>query len=371
MPHSGVNEDHRPTGDPFLQPGAPRSRAADRSRRDVLRLAAGAVTAAVGTRWAASSQDAAGSPEKNASELKPAAAVPAAATGPPSPWWMGDAHPRSRVIDIRAPHVLNASVADEVALVEVITQGIQALTFTDKPADAWRRILGPSQRIVLKFNSVAAARINTSGAMARALLESLNAAGYPPALIAGVETPEHIAARFETRKPAEGWGPEIAVGGGRESLAAWVYEADAIINVPFLKTHPIAGMTCCCKNISHAVVRRPARYHSNGCAPFVGEILGSEPVTARLKVNIVNAIRTVVNRGPDAAERDVYPHGGLLLGFDPVATDAVGLDLLLRQRREYGLSPDVEVRYLQAARTAGIGRLRPTEIDRAVIEAGT
>jgi hypothetical protein len=339
MADSNVNEDLR--------------RQSGHSRRDLLRIAAGAVTVAVGAPLASGRQD---------SPVPPAA---------PSPWWMGDEHPRSRVVDIRAPHVLNASVADEVALTEVIAQGIQALTLTDTPVQAWRKILGPARRIVLKFNSVGAARINTADAMARALLESLNAAGYPPSLIAGVETPAHLVARFNMRKPAEGWGGEIPVGDGAENVAAWLYEADAVINVPFLKTHPIAGMTCSLKNLSHAVIRHPARYHSDGCSPFVGQVVGSEPVTTRLKVNIVNAIRTVVNNGPDAAERDIYPHGGLLLGFDPVATDAVALDLLLHQRREAGHDSGITVRYLHASRMAGVGRNRPTEIDRVVLDAGT
>ena len=330
------------------------------SRRDVLSLAAGA-SIVVATRSVAAA----------ANDDNPTTTQPASEASRSKPWWLvGPDHVRSRVIDTHSKHVLNASVADKLALTELIIHGVQSLTLTDNPVDAWQAILGPAKRIVLKFNGVGAPQINTTDAMARALIEALDAGNYPAGNIALVEVPEHLETQLKTRAAPRGWGAAIAIGSEKDDLANYVYDADAIINVPFLKTHKIAGMTCCLKNLSHAVVRHPARYHQNRCSPYVGQIVGSGAITKRLKLNIVNAIRTVVDNGPDATERDIYAHGGILLGYDPVATDAVALDILLRQRRELGLAGRLDVPYLDDARQRGVGRMRVTEIDRMVLEVG-
>lgn len=342
-----TTEDCNTLGEPEAEP----------SRRDVLGYAAAASLVAV-TQSASAAGIAARAGRQSSTATQPV------------PWWLGPDFKRSRVVDTYSRHVLNASVADKIALTELIMHGIQSLTRESDPVRAWQAVLGPAKLIVLKFNSVAAQQINTTDAMARALVDALAAGDYGPDRIALVEAPRHLQAQLKTRDVPRGWGEAISVGQTRDELANYVYEADAIINVPFLKTHRIAGMTCCLKNLSHALIRHPARYHDNGCSPYVGQIVGAGAITTRLKLNIVNAMRTVINNGPDATERDIYSHGGILLGFDPVATDAVGRDILLRLRRKAGLGGHLDVPYLEDARDRGVGRLRVTEIDRLVLEIG-
>ena len=343
-----ATEDGNTQGEPQAKP----------SRRDLLGYAAAASLAAVTRAAPAGLGTGAGTRPQSSAATQPV------------PWWLGPQFKRSRVVDTYSRHVLNASVADKIALTELIVHGVQSLTRKSDPVQAWQAVLGPAKLIVLKFNTVAARQINTTDAMARALVEALAAGDYGPDRIALVEVPRHLQAQLQTRDVPRGWGEAIAVGEARDELANYLYEADAIINVPFLKTHKIAGMTCCLKNLSHALIRHPARYHANGCSPYVGQIVGAGAITSRLKLNIVNAVRTVINNGPDAAENDIYPHGGILLGFDPVATDAVGLDILLRQRRKAGLGGHLDVPYLEDARARGVGRMRVTEIDHLVLEVG-
>ena len=115
-------------------------------------------------------------------------------------------------------------------------------------------------------------------------------------------------------------------------------------------------------------MRHPARYHSNGCSPYVGQVIGSQEVSARLKLSVVNAVRLVVNHGPDAREEDIIGYGGLLLGFDPVAVDNVGLSILAMERRRLGLPATPPVRYLESAAQMGLGRWRAADIDRVALE---
>lgn len=281
-----------------------------------------------------------------------------------APWWLERHHPRSRVVEVCSSNVVHASVVDRITLSQMLDQGIRHLTNATTVEGAWRAVLGSAERIVLKFNSVGARVINTNDVLAGLLVERLAGAGYAPEKIALAEVSRFLSKQLGTRPVVRGWGAAIRVGEGLEPLAQYLYDADAIINVPFVKTHPIAGMSGCMKNLSHALMRHPARYHRNGCSPYVGQVVGSQEVSSKLKLNIANALRVVVNGGPDARDEDIVGYGGLLLGFDPLAVDNIGLEILAAERRRLGLPTASAVRHLASAAELGVGRWRPAEIDR-------
>lgn len=341
-----------------MQPGPvktapPPGAADDLSRRDLLKVAAAAycgLTAA-----------------SHADEAPTTASAPATVPSATPPWWLRSDARHSRVIDIRSKIVVRTTIVDRTELGSMLDRGLQALTDESSPERAWRSILGNSKRIVLKFNSVAAQVLQTNDTFARVLVGRLTDAGYEREMIALVEAPPALATELGTRDVTHEWGSTIPLGTQFEQLASWLLEADAIINVPFLKSHLIAGMSGAMKNLAYAAIRRPARYHDNGCAPYVGDIIRSEPVAGRLKLSIVNALRIVVDRGPEAEERDVSEHGGLLLGYDPLATDTIGWGILTQARRKAGLRDLGEVAYLTAAAQSFAGRSRSAEINRVFI----
>jgi len=264
---------------------------------------------------------------------------------------------------------MHGTSVNSLELEAMIRRAITTLTRTRTHQEAWQSILGDARRIVIKFNRVGAETLRTTDALARVLVSELGTAGYAAERIALVEVPPYIASELQTREPPPGWGTAIALGDHAEPLANYLLEADAVINVPFLKTHQIAGMSGALKNLSYAVIRHPARYHSNGCTPFVGQVVGSAEVSSRLKLNLTNALRIVVDRGPDAREEDLVTWGGLILGFDPVAVDSIGLGLLSVERRRKGLEGVFRVPHLLAAGDDGVGRWRPSDVDRIAISA--
>jgi len=320
------------------------------TRRDFLRAAAAATLA--------------GLPAGMAFPPPVPASRPTSGPTAASPWWLGPATARSRVVEVLSTTVLpRADAVDEIVLSEMFGLGLRVLTGAGTTQNAWRRILGTAKRITLKFNSVGAGVLGTNGAMARVLVESLVEAGYRRQDLALVEIPGSVARDLGTRAPEEGWGTEIPVGSGSEELANYLLAADAVINVPLLKTHQIAGMSGALKNLSHALIRHPARYHANGCSPYVGQVVVRQEVSAKVRLNIVNALRVVARHGPDAAEGDIVTHRGLLFGFDPVAVDAVGHERLIAHRRTYDLGGAFAVPYLSAAAACGAGRREPHQVE--------
>lgn len=326
------------------------------TRRALIRAAGGAAIGWLATPALGSPhvQDQGGPPEE------------AAAAADATPWWLGADHPVSRVVEVRAERALRGDSVDPHVLRNMIDRAVKLLSRAASPEQGWRAILRGAKRIVIKFNAVASAVIGTNDVFAAALVDRLANAGCDPEAITTVELSNDTVLRLGTRAATRGWGGSIPVGGSAEQLAAYFLDADAVINVPLLKTHQIAGMSCCMKNISHAVIRRPARYHANGCSPYVGQVISAPEVRNRLRIHLVNALRVVVDRGPEAHASDVANWGGVLAGFDPVAVDHVGRSILEVQRRERNLDAHLEVPYLRAAGDSGLGRWRPSEIERVV-----
>lgn len=286
-----------------------------------------------------------------------------------APWWLETGEPRSRVIDIRSKSILEDSIVDPSVAGEMLDQGIMNLTRACTVEQAWRAVLGSAKRIVLKFNSVGASVIDTNDALANVIVPRLEAVGYDRRQITLVEVSEYLTPTLGTRLAAKGWGKPIRVGDAAEPLAQYLYDADAIINIPLLKTHAIAGMSCSMKNLSHALIKHPANYHANGCSPYVGQVISAPAVHKRLRLNLVNAIRVLTDRGPDAREEDIVSYRGLLMGFDPVAVDSVGQSILAMERRRRDLDPWFRVPHLESAAEMGLGRWRPADIDRVALES--
>jgi hypothetical protein len=277
------------------------------------------------------------------------------------PWWLeGD---RSRVVELRSENVVRNRAVDPALLDAMVGRTLIELSGRPTPARAWQEVLGDAQRIVLKFNAVGAEVLGTNDAMAEVLVEQLARAGYTPDRVALIEAPRYLAAQLGTRDPIDGWGGPIRLAGTDEPLVNYLHDADAVISVGLLKTHQIAGVTGCMKNLSHAIVRHPARYHANGCAPYVGQVIGSPPVVPRLRLCLLNALRVVYRRGPDAVAEDVLDFGGVLAGFDPVAVDAVGLSLLSHERKRLGIEDPISAPSILMAAEAGVGRMFERELD--------
>jgi hypothetical protein len=282
------------------------------------------------------------------------------------PWWMKSPHAKSRVVDVRSESVIRGSNIDQAELDRLVSRGVQELTGTQSSPEAWRSILGSARRILLKFNSVGAEVIGTNPSLARTLVTAVTEAGYDQSGIALTEVPARVYSELKVGRPESGWGPSIPVGDRMEPVTSYLYAADAVINIGFLKTHPIAGMSASMINLSHALIRHPGLYHGNGCSPFVGQVIGNKEISARLRLNVINALRIVAKSGSDADESDLIAHGGLLLGYDPVAVDTVGLSVLALRQRQIGLTETPEVRYLLAAAQIGVGRIEPRDLEHVV-----
>ena len=267
---------------------------------------------------------------------------------------------RSRVVQVRSSHVVNGPTVHRILLGEMLDAALTTVTQRESVAEAWRSILKPDDVIGIKLNRSGQGVIGTAASFADALVTSLVGAGWQPDQIVCIEAPPSAELMYATAAPAAGWDrSETDFGSGSDQMASVLNQVTALIDVPFLKTHNIAGMTCALKNLSHGLLKHPARYHDHGCSPYIADIVASEPIRSKLRLCLVDALRIVFDGGPEATEGAISDDGIILASIDPVAVDAVAVGLLgnVRFRQGFGQivrSPE-DLAYLAAAHRRGLG----------------
>ncbi|MFH1417060.1 MAG: DUF362 domain-containing protein [Planctomycetota bacterium] len=281
----------------------------------------------------------------------------------------GTSAEKSRVIRVKSERIMPVRVVQQPLLKDTLDEGLRLLTGEQDVRDAWHHFLSPDDVILLKFNQSGSLMLGTSVPFATALVDSLLSAGWSPDKIMLLEAGGSPRELPKTRMPDMRWQGHVVDFGssGRDSFLAALDEATAIVNVPFLKTHHLATMTSCLKNLSHGLIRHPARFHAQGCDPAIGEIVASPPVREKVRLHIVNALRVVFDRGPDAGEGTIHTSGTILLGTDPVACDSVGFELLNETRSIRGMGPLLPEaklpKYLGTAATLGLGNANIERIE--------
>lgn len=225
-------------------------------------------------------------------------------------------------------------------LIESLEEGLCIALNKPTAAAAWQSILRKDDKILLKCNCADADRLFTSQTMAEVLIGSLLDAGFEPARITLLEATVRTAWAEDLARPEFGWTPKVYdFGSGQEQLLKAAAEATAIINVPFLKSHRIAGMTGCLKNLSHGLIRRPGLYHANQCCPYIPDIVALPEIRSKLRLHVMNALRIIYDTRTDRARDPIDAASALVIGTDPVAVDTVGQTVLDAMRLEKGLKP--------------------------------
>lgn len=273
----------------------------------------------------------------------------------------------SQVVQVSSEHAIRGRRVHPDIVDEMLGGALRRVTGAKSTAAAWRTLLKPDDMIGLKFNRSGAIGMGTSEKFADLVIESLLSAGFESRQIVAIEISDVVRRNHGILAPTRGWNTaKIDFGSGSDRFADLLDQVTAIINIPFLKSHNIAGVTCSLKNLSHALVKHPAQYHGNGCAPFIGDIYAVPAIRDKVKLHLVNGLRVVFDRGPEVRDAYTWDAGIIFAGLDPVAVDAMGLRIINTQRSIYGLEKIGQLgkaAYLAAASARGLGHAKRHEID--------
>lgn len=268
----------------------------------------------------------------------------------------------SRVIE-------GAARVNEDVLKAMLEQGLKAVMDVSSGRDAWHQLLSEDDIIGIKLNGLQSQGLRTNPPVTRALLTSLMDAGFKPQSIVLIEA-EPGAVEVRTRPALEGVDPQPTdFGSGKDRFKKYLTEqVTALINVPLLRDHNIAGVSIGLKNLSHGTIATPWNFHEDNCDPYIADINALPLIKEKYKLTICNALRAVFENGPDASPLWTWNFGGLLLSTDPVALDAAGLSIISDRRRGKGRPPLERVgrppTYIQTANRRGLGEADLSKVER-------
>jgi hypothetical protein len=227
---------------------------------------------------------------------------------------------------------------------DMIARGLCRLTGETDASKAWGRLLSLTDVVGLKVNCLGGPTLCTHPALAEVVAESLVAAGIAAEKIITWERTDIELERCGFRLNKTGPGPrcfgtpahdpqKITVAGIPTRLSAMVTrETTAMINLPLLKAHALAGFSGALKN-ELGCLQNPALFHGDSCRA-AGDVCALEPIVNKRRLVICDALRPLFDKGPTDMPACRWTHGALLLATDPVAVDLVGRAILEEKRKE-------------------------------------
>jgi uncharacterized protein (DUF362 family) len=307
-----------------------------------------------------------------AKHLLGAGAVLAAARFPA--WPQGAGGEASLVAQAVSPRLRR--VNDDIpaaAAREYLDRALQALTGKNEPASAWGAIFAPHETVGIKLSCLPGRPLSSSRALTAAIVAGLLGAGVLKKNIIiwerssrELENAGYVIARSGLRTmgsdelPNRGYGSRIAVAGSVGTIFSDIMEEiDALISVPVVKDHDLAGVSGAMKNMYGAIFN-PNKFHANRCDPFVADLCSHPLVRNKLRLAVGDASRIQAHNGPAFFPRYASEYGGLLVSRDPVALDFCAWSLIDGLRRDAGLptlaQAGREPAYIRSAARLGLGR---------------
>lgn len=105
----------------------------------------------------------------------------------------------------------------------------------------------------------------------------------------------------------------------------------ALINMPGLKAHWLTGIGTVLKNYI-LFSGNPRDYHEANSTKL-GAIWNLDFVKGKTRLNLVDALEPLCDKGPQVDPQYKWPYKGLIAGTDPVAVETVGLKIIMERRR--------------------------------------
>jgi uncharacterized protein (DUF362 family) len=294
-----------------------------------------------------------------------------------------NALPRPRVAIARDDALMAGRVSDHADLLRrLLDTAMQKVTGNTDAAAAWRQLLGPSKRIGIKVNTLG---LPTQPAVVDAIVAGLRVAGIAAEKIiiwdrfdvelaqagyklnrsgSGVQCrgtdAERIGSGYQRRIETSG-----RIGSCYSRIVA--EQIDALICVPVLKDHNLAGVSLGMKNF-YGAIHNPNKYHDHNCDPYVIDVVSHRFIRPKWKLTVCDATRAQYHAGPGRHPGFAWPFGGLIVSTDFVAADAVAADLLEQQRKAKGLQSLADegrpAKHIATAGAIGLGTADLSKIER-------
>jgi uncharacterized protein (DUF362 family) len=268
----------------------------------------------------------------------------------------------SKVVQARRAGVWDGEDLSPEALREMLDASVTELTGLDDAREAWAALFAPDERVAIKVNSLGDG--STHIPLVTTVAECLQEARVPPEQITIFDryTSELEQAGYAINRDGPGvrcYGSDLVYTAGwtitdtAVGLSDILLGCDALINVPILKSWGGEfGISFAMKN-HFGTFDKPASFHGNRFQRGVVELNALPPIKERTRL-LIGDVLSVGRRGSAVAIGNT-----ILTGFDPVALDAIGLQMASEKMAADGRDPTAMTtnasRWLENAAASGLG----------------
>ena len=241
----------------------------------------------------------------------------------------------SRVVHTHHRGVWDGDTLQPEALRQMLDVSITKLTGLPDAISAWRALFAPNERIAIKVNTLQYGSFWTHVPLVMAVAERLQAAGVPAGQIIVYDRSSNDLARggFTINKDGPAvrcYGTDLnyesrwKIADTRIGLSNILLNCDALINIPILKTHSMdgAGMSFALKN-HYGTFDQPQNFHYDKLLQGLPQLNALPPIKERTRLIVGDALKIVKDSWYSAFDSDF-----ICMSFDPVAHDALGLQVL-------------------------------------------
>jgi uncharacterized protein (DUF362 family) len=280
----------------------------------------------------------------------------------------------SRVVRTHHSGVWNGGTPSPDVLSQMLDASISKLTGLNDAAAAWKALFDPGENIVIKVNTFPGSSAWTHVPLVTAITDRLQTVGVPAEQITIYDrkseelrdggfklNPNGPGVRC--RGTDENYTGKATVTGQALKLSDILMKADALINVPIIKQHGIAGLSFALK-CHYGTINSPSSFHyGKAMQRGLAEISALPPIKDKTRLIIGDALNIVLgNMWDQAVQGD-----SIFMSFDPVAHDTLGLKVLSETMTAQGRNPAANLKlagyYLASGVDVGLGTNDPAHID--------
>jgi hypothetical protein len=289
----------------------------------------------------------------------------------------------SKVVQTHHAGVWSGDALSPEALTQMLDASITNLTGLNDANEAWAALFKPNEKIAIKVNVFSNSTIWTHQPLVSAVTAKLQAAGIPAEQIFIYDSLAMFEdAGFQINEDGPGvrcsaesdFSGEWPVAGRTARLSDTLQNCDALINMPVLKSHMIAGLTFALKN-HFGSVSNPGGLHSP-IAQCIAELNALAPIKERTRLIIGDVLEANLNFSSSWPYWEADWRGdSILMSFDPVAHDTVGLQILEQLQVENEVSASEFLRdeatlYLKLGAELGLGTDQADQMNVVDIKLG-
>ncbi|MBC7287724.1 MAG: DUF362 domain-containing protein [Armatimonadetes bacterium] len=272
---------------------------------------------------------------------------------------------------IRAAVVRHSSMmADETtpnreAVLLALDAAVKHVFGEDDARKAWEKVCATDDVVAIKVNCISGL-IFSHPVVAMAIAQRLMDIGVPAEniIIWDRSNGELARAGYTINTGGQGvrcygtpaYDEWIEHRGIRTRLSKIITQtASAIINLAVLKDHGSSGVTLTMKN-HYGSIANPGDLHGNDCDPGIPYLNDIPAIRDKTRLCVIDATRGNYRNGPGGRPDAIWAEQALIVSANPVAADALGLEILDRKRAQVGLgSLAQKAHHIATAAQIGLG----------------